>query len=118
MPPSKFSRYRLCPLRLEPTGQVTLGERVPFGYRDLADTIQHRVVAGDTLHRISAHYYRGVASPPSQFFWAIADFQPTPIHDPTITLEPNTIILVPSVRTLREEILSERRRQEFEDGPA
>ena len=42
----------------------------------------------------------------------IADFQPGPIHDPTLALDVGRALVIPSVRVVTEEILSEQRRQE------
>ncbi len=42
----------------------------------------------------------------------IADFQPDPIHDPTLSLEVGRVLVVPSLRTVTEEVFSEKRRQE------
>jgi hypothetical protein len=42
----------------------------------------------------------------------IADFQPDPIHDPTLELEPGRVLVIASLRTVLEEIFSESRREE------
>jgi hypothetical protein len=45
-------------------------------------------------------------------WWVIADFQSDPIHDPTRKLKRGRVLIIPSERTLTEEIFSERRRRE------
>ena len=45
------------------------------------------------------------------FWWAIADFQPDPIVDPTLDLEPGRRLVVPSLRVLTDVILGEQRRR-------
>jgi hypothetical protein len=42
------------------------------------------------------------------FWWAIADFQPDPILDPTLRLEPGRRLFIPSVRVLIDIILADR----------
>ena len=46
------------------------------------------------------------------FWWVIADFQPEPVHDPTIAIPPGTTVVVPSIRTLQHLILNEARRRD------
>ena len=45
------------------------------------------------------------------FWWAIADFQPDPIVDPTLLLEPGRRLFVPSLRVLTDVILGEAGRR-------
>lgn len=101
------SRYRFCEV-LQENGAVFLGPTLVFGFVDLADTIRHRVVEGETLRGIAARYYRPKARP-EQFWWAIADFQPEPIRDPFLPLDGERALLVPSLRTLEERILVQAR---------
>ena len=44
------------------------------------------------------------------FWWAIADFQPDPIVDPTLELEVGRTIFIPSERVLTDVILGAGRR--------
>lgn len=97
---------------LDVGGNLFLTERVPYRYRSLNDNIVHSVVDGDTLDSIAAKYYSSLDNG-DQFWWVIADFQPDPIIDPTRSLQSGTNIVVPSIRTLVETILSEDRREEF-----
>jgi hypothetical protein len=46
------------------------------------------------------------------FWWAIADFQPDPIIDPTLQLDVGRQLLIPSVRALTDVILGEQRRRD------
>lgn len=43
--------------------------------------------------------------------WAIADFQPDPIIDPTLALEAGRTLIIPSERVLTDVILGEARRR-------
>ncbi len=82
-----------------------------FPYRALEDTREHVVGEGDTLWSLAARYFASLPLP-ATLYWIIADFQPDPIHDPTITLTPGRVLYVPSLRTVTEEVFSERRRKE------
>jgi len=42
----------------------------------------------------------------------IADFQPDPVHDPTLSLDLGRVLFIPSVRVVTEEVFAEARRQE------
>lgn len=111
MPPRLYSRYTFCTSQKDDQGRAFLSERVPYGFRTLADTRTHVVKQGDTLWTLAGHYFQPLERA-SGFWWVIADFQPDPIFDPTLTLEPGRVLYIPSVRTLLEKILSEARREE------
>ena len=66
---------------------------------------------GETLFSLAGRYFAALPRP-AGLWWVIADFQPDPIHDPTLSLEVGQVLLVPSVRTVVEEVFSEKRRQE------
>lgn len=111
MPPNRWSRDRFCSAIEDEEGTLYLTEREPYGYREISDNVLHTVTQGDTLWTLAAAYYAPVERP-ARFWWVIGDFQPEPIHDPTIALEPGTLLVIPSLRTLLEEILNEARRSE------
>ncbi len=111
MPPFTNSRYALVNGVEDDSGRTFLTERVPYGYRPLPDNVTHEVQRGETLWTIAARYYAAL-SRPSGFWWAIADFQPDPIFDPTIRLDEGRTLVIPSVRTLLGRVLSETRRAE------
>jgi len=39
-------------------------------------------------------------------YWVIMDYQPTPIHDPTIRLAEGTVLVIPSVALVIEQVLA------------
>lgn len=110
MPPHANSRHLFCEGYIDVDGATALTPREPFRFRDLADNRVHTVFEGDTLWTIAGTYFADLARP-SGYWWAIADFQPQPIVDPTIALEPGTEIVIPSSRVLLTSILGEQRRR-------
>jgi hypothetical protein len=111
MPPRRFSRYTYTAAVLDEEERLFLTDRDAFRYRALPDNRQHVVKEGDTLFSLAGRYFAPL-SRPAGLWWVIADFQPDPIHDPTLSLEVGRVLVVPSLRTITEEIFSEKRRQE------
>lgn len=111
MPPQPFSRYFFTQGIKDVNDNLLLTERVPYRYQDLPDNRFHIVKSGDTLHTLANRYFDGVIANPADFYWVICDFQPEPILDPTLTLAPGRLLVIPSVRVLTEEIFSETRRE-------
>lgn len=112
MPPRRFSRYSFVSLVLDDaTELLSLTDREPFRFQDFTDNEAHMVREGDTLHSLANSRYKGFVRP-AGLWWIIADFQPAPIHDPTIALTPGRILFIPSQRTVSEEIFSASREAE------
>jgi hypothetical protein len=95
---------------LDEAGNTLLTEREPFGFRRFADTIEHRVVEGDSLWGLAARYYVALERP-AGYWWVLADFQPEPIVDPTLALEVGRVLMIPSLRVLTDVVLSDRSRR-------
>lgn len=112
MPPRLFSRHTAVTQvnRGDTSRYVYLSDREKFRYQRFPDNIVHTIQAGDTLHRLAARMYAPLSDPPefsaASLWWAIADFQPQPIHDPTIALRPGHALIIPSLRTLQDRILN------------
>jgi len=111
MPPRRFSRYTFSSAVIDDEERLFLTEREPFRFRALPDNRQHVVKEGETLFSLAGRYFAPLPRP-AGLWWVIADFQPDPIHDPTVALEPGRVLVIPSVRTVLEEVFSERRREE------
>lgn len=110
MPPRTNSRHLFTTAQTR-TGdeRLFLSDRTPFRYIDLEDNRVHTVREGDTLHRLAALYFVQLGELPfisaANLWWVIADFQPVPIHDPTVQLVKGEKLVIPSVRTVSERIL-------------
>ena len=110
VPPHVGSRYSFCRGVRDPEGRVYLPDRAPYRYRDHRDNRAHVAVQGDTLFHLAGRYFAPLPRA-CGFWWAIADFQPDPIVDPTLALEPGRRLFIPSLRVLTDVILGEPRRR-------
>jgi len=111
--PRRYSRHIFC-LGFRDgggTGAFQLSEREPYGYREFSDNREHIVAQGETLYSLAAKFFAPIPRA-AGLWWIIADFQPDPIHDPTITLTPASILVIPSMRTVLEAVFNETRRLE------
>lgn len=82
----------------------------PFRFKAFEDNREHVVREGDSLFTLAGQYFEREPRA-CGLWWVIADFQPEPIHDPTLALEVGRVLMIPSMRTLTEEVFSERRRR-------
>lgn len=120
MPPRWPSRHSFCTgLYRDPQNNgynvLMLTDRIPYRYRQIEDTIVHKVIGGETIYQIAGYYYKGAFTRPAGLWWIIADFQPDPIFDPTIALKDGSLLYIPSIRTVNEFILNESRRLEYDE---
>ena len=111
MPPRRYSRYTFCQALLDDDERLFLSDREPYRFRALPDNRQHVVKEGETLFSLAGRYFAPLPRP-AGLWWIIADFQPDPVLDPTLALGVGSVVVVPSTRTVVEEIFSEKRRQE------
>ena len=110
MPPKSGSRHSFTFGTRDEASRIFLSEREPYGYRELADTRRHTVVQGDSLWGLAGRYFAPLPRA-CGFWWVVADFQPDPVVDPTLTLAPGRVLFIPAVRVLTDVILSEQRRR-------
>ena len=108
MPPRRFSRYSFTAAILDDDQRLYLTEPEPFNFVELADNRTHLVKRGDSLFTLAGRYFRGLPRP-SGLWWVIADFQPQPIVDPTLALSPGTVLFIPSIRTVLENVFADSR---------
>jgi len=111
MPPRIGSRYTFCQGVRDDDGRLYLTEREPYRFRSHPDNRSHTAVEGDTLFDLAGRYFAPLPRA-CGYWWVIADFQPDPIIDPTLQLEPGRRMFIPSVRVLTDVILAEGRRRE------
>ncbi len=104
MSPSASSRYQGCKAVTDEEGRLYLTDREPYRYRELPDNRVHTVVEGDTLFTLAGRYFAPLPRA-CGYWWVIADFQPDPIHDPTLKIRPGVRLVIPSVRQLSEIVM-------------
>lgn len=110
MPPRKWSRHTYTTvLRYGDTLLMTDRER--YIGRNLPDNRMHIVRDGDTLFHLAGEYFKPLPRA-CGLWWIIADFQPTPIHDPTLRLETGRVLVIPSLQTVMNLIFDTRRVRE------
>lgn len=107
MPPAVGSRYSFCLGVRDDSDRLYLTERDPYRYHPHTDNRVHVVVKGDTLFNLAGRYFAPLPRA-CGFWWAIADYQPQPIIDPTLELEIGLQLYIPSTRVLTDVILSEQ----------
>ena len=110
MPPRVNSRHlHTTAQKRDGDERLFLSDPVPFRFLDLPDNRVHTVKQGDTLWTLASRYFSPLGQLPeisaATLWWVIANFQPQPIHDPTIQLVPGEQLIIPSVRTVQERIL-------------
>lgn len=111
MPPLSRSRYTHTTGLTDAAGRLYLTRPEPYRYARFEDNRYHEVLAGDTWHGLAERHFPDWEDA-ANLWWVIADFQPEPVHDPTIELTPGQIVVIPSVRTLVQEILNPARADE------
>jgi hypothetical protein len=104
MPPHVGSRYSFCDAFTDERGRLYLSDREPYGYVAHADNRLHTVVQGDTLFSLAGQYFAPLPRA-CGYWWAIADFQPEPIVNPTLELVVGDSLVIPSLMTLENYIL-------------
>jgi len=113
MPPRKYSRH-LFTLGIKNADdskeRVFLTDRSRYFFRVLPDNRQHVVIEGDSLFNLAGRYFSPI-SRACGIWWIIADFQPEPIHDPTLKLARGRLMIIPSLATVLAEIFSVSRRE-------
>jgi len=110
MPPRNYSRHIFANAFVDDDENRYLTLPEPVRFLALPDNRHYVVQQGDTLQHIAAKLFDGFPRA-AGLWWVIADFQPDPIVDPTLRLEPGTILFVPSLRTVFDTVFSEDRRE-------
>ncbi len=108
MPPHVGSRYSFCDALTDALGCRYLTDREPYGYVAHPDNREHMVVLGDSLFSLAGQYFAPLPRA-CGYWWAIADFQPDPIVDPTLELTVGSTLVIMSMRVLTDIVLADPR---------
>jgi len=111
VPPRVGSRFGFSLGVHDDAGLLQLTDREPYRFRSHADNRVHVAVQGDTFWDLAGRYFAPLPRA-CGYWWAIADFQPDPVVDPTLALEPGRRVFIPSLRVLTDVILGEAGRKE------
>ena len=103
MPPLFNTRYQFCRSFNDQNGVWYLEVPKPFRFTNETDNFPYFVKTGDNLPIIAYRHYRGFSGAP-QLWRAIAEFND--IIDATETLEVNRLLILPSLRWIKEVFLS------------
>ncbi len=104
--PSAYSRDRYCVGITDEESNLYLTDPEPFRYQDRPDNLVHVVVEGETWESIAFNEYGR-----EDLWWVLPDYQPEPVHDPTVALVGGSTLILPSSRVVFEEVISEERRE-------
>jgi len=107
----EHSRFTFCRGFKDEAGRTFLDDPGPYRFRALSDNVVHVVEEGETIWSVAGWHFRPHPRA-AGLWWAIADFQPNPIHDPTIALVAGSALILPSLRTVLTDVLGEQRRGE------
>lgn len=93
----------------EATGDRLLTDPEPFRYdRGFDDDVTHVVRLRDTTAFLAHTHYRGFVQPrPAQLGWIIEEYNA--VFDPTLDLEESSKLIVPSIRTVHEQVFDRAR---------
>ena len=90
-----MSRYKFTRVFVNDADRRFFGTREQVEYRDSPDNSVHVVQLGDTLQTLAENYFKGFPQA-ANLWWIIAEYQPTPIADPTLSLPVGDVIIIPS----------------------
>jgi nucleoid-associated protein YgaU len=105
-----YSRYRYCTAFRDSGAQLVLDEREPFRFADATDNRWHTAVDGDTWWSLAHRYFAGFPRA-CGLWWLLCEYQPVPVVDPTLRVQPGATIAIPSERLLRLYVFSADQRR-------
>ena len=109
MPIFPQSRNRYNTEYQDDDGNYYLDDREPYRFENEIDNLVIEAKEGDMLWHIAHKAFAGERRP-CGYWWAIAEYQPDPIIDPTIQFSANQKIVSPSKRVLNNKIFNSEQR--------
>jgi hypothetical protein len=76
-------------------GKVFLSLRERLPHLQGSDTRIHICKGGERLYDLAVGYYKGLYQRPLDLWPIIAEYQPEPIHDPSVPLSEGEVVLIP-----------------------
>lgn len=115
MPPLRNSRYQYSTGFTDTDGRTFLTEPPRIAYEDSIENVVHVVQSGERLQDIAHRYFGDFGSdvfPAAGLWYIVAQFQPTPIIDPTLRLKEGTRLYIPSKRYVAQRVFDPSRRKQ------
>ena len=106
---SSISPYNLSDVIQDSKNRLSFTSRTRLLWEDIEGVRAHVCAEGDTLISLAVRYFGASISGISgaRLWWAIADFQPAPINDPTVTLKAGEIILIPPLPAIQAALVND-----------
>jgi hypothetical protein len=113
MPALRNSRYQHSTTYTDTAGRRFLTEPPLIPYVDSLENRVHVVRGGERLQDIAHQYFAALGDdvfPAAALWYIVAQFQPTPIIDPTLRLSPGLRLYIPSKAYVMSRVFDKSRR--------
>ena len=80
----------------DPSGRLLLAEHVPFRFRERDDNLFLIVGEGATWAELAEAHYEHISTRACGLYRALLDYQVPPVVDPTLSIRPGSIVIIPS----------------------
>jgi hypothetical protein len=107
------SRYQHSTRYTDTAGRMFLTEPPLIPYVNSLDNRVHVVQGGERLQDIAHKYFAEFGDdtfPAAALWYIVAQFQPTPIVDPTLRLQPGARLYIPSKQYVAQRVFDKARR--------
>ena len=113
MPALRNSRYQHSTIYTDTAGARFLTEPPSLPYVDSVENRVHVVTGGERLQDIAHRYFKDIGDdtfPAAALWYIVAQFQPTPIIDPTLRLAEGLRLYIPSKGYVAQRVFDKSRR--------
>lgn len=108
---SMWSRDRFAVEMEDEDGTIFATDYEPFGFRPETDNRAYVARDGDTWAGVAFLSFPAIPRA-CGLWWALADYQPEPVVDPTLAIAAGRVVVIPSERVLRQLVFASERRRE------
>ncbi len=86
----------------DPSGRLMLSEHEPFRFRERVDNLFIIVGEGATWADLAEKYYDHISDRACGLYRALLDYQVPPVVDPTLSIRPGAVVIIPSALAVIE----------------
>lgn len=86
----------------DPSGRLLLTEHEPFRFRERDDNLFITVGEGATWADLGEAYFEHISGRACGLYRALLDYQVPPVVDPTISIRPGSVVIIPSALAVIE----------------